>query len=140
MKKILISLMICGLLASAGRGFAKEVSVENLAGIPSAAVVEEGVVTGGTPTAEGLSEARKRGVGIVIDLRTEPDLTAAEEKVVTDLGMTYHNIPVSTPDAIGAVETAKLGEILSGRGDTGVLLHCASGRRANALWQAYQKK
>ncbi len=119
-------------------GFAKEISAENLEGLPNAAVYAEGVIGGGAPTAEALAEAKSRGVGIVIDLRVEADKTAEEEAVVTGLGMTYERIPVSSPAAIGPGEIARLDEILSSRGEEGVLLHCASGRRSGAFWKAYE--
>lgn len=131
-------LLTLTLFLIAPAAFAKEISAENLEGLPNAAVYAEGVIGGGVPTREALAEAKARGVGIVIDLRVEEDKTSEEEAVVTGLGMTYERIPVSSPAAIGPGEIARLGEILSSRGDAGVLLHCASGRRSGAFWKAYE--
>lgn len=133
--KMLLSLMMCLFVPAA---FAEEISIENLEGLPNAVVYSEGVIGGGPPTPEALEEVRARGVGIVIDLRTETDKTAEEEAVVTGLGMTYERIPVSSPSAIGPDEIARLEEILISRGEAGVLLHCASGRRSGAFWKAYE--
>lgn len=139
MKTFSMTLLLAVLIGQAVVS-AKEISAEGFEGLPNAVVYSEGVLGGGAPTAEALAEAKKRGVGIVVDLRLEDDKTTEEARVVEDLGMSYHRIPVAGPSSITEKELGELDHILSNRGDQGVLLHCASGRRSGALWQAYEQK
>jgi uncharacterized protein (TIGR01244 family) len=103
------------------------------------------VVIGGQPTAAGLAWAKAQGVRTVVDLRgaDEPrgsgDAASFDEAAaVAALGLEYVRLPLDggeapfTPEAVD-----RFARLMAGSGDSGVLLHCASGRRASYLWTAW---
>jgi len=93
------------------------------------------------PTEAGLRTAEKRGVGLVINVISEPESTTRiafdEEKVVEGLGMKYVFIPV-TPGSFSVGDVDEFAAALSTMGDgEKVLIHCASSNRAGGIWAAY---
>ena len=96
------------------------------------------VYFGGQPTAEAFEAAPGRGIKVVINLRSEPEVAALdfdEAALVRRLGMRYVAIPV-TPNTFGPAHADRLEEVLS---DTlgGVLIHCGSSNRVGGVWALY---
>jgi uncharacterized protein (TIGR01244 family) len=96
--------------------------------LPNFYKVDDHVYRGAQPTDEGLKQLAKLGVKTVIDLRQIGEHSqAAEEKVVTGLGMRYVSIPMkgmSTPD------DKQVAEVLAMFNDTTsgpVFVHCKRG-------------
>jgi len=104
--------------------------------LPNAVLLEDGLVGGGAPGEGTLEDAAARGIRSVIDLRTPAEGTLEEETRVTDLGMSYFNIPV-TPDSLGMDPALRLGRILEDPENRPALMHCSSGNRVGALWALY---
>ncbi|SDH63582.1 beta-lactamase hydrolase domain-containing protein [Nitrosomonas sp. Nm132] len=94
------------------------------------------VATAGILSEGGVQELAGQGFRTIIDLRTEAEGILAEKLAVEAAGMRYINIPITSAGIndeqlvtfTGAIEQAA----------TPVLLHCASGNRAGAMWTAYR--
>jgi protein tyrosine phosphatase (PTP) superfamily phosphohydrolase (DUF442 family) len=89
---------------------------------------------GGQPTDEGFRTLAEKGYQAVINLRTDTEKydPAAEEKLVSSLGMKYFKIPVSgrSPKEEQALEFLKTMDDLK---DQKVFIHCAIGVRAGSF-------
>jgi len=100
---------------------------------------------GGQPDEETLRWIANQGVNLVINLRTEKEMTKhAEEKfdepaLVKELGMVYTTIPLGGDTGYPASAVDELAELLKTQvGNT--LIHCASAGRVSHLWMAYLVK
>ena len=105
------------------------------------AKVGDDLFIAGQPTERGLREAKARGVTMVVNLRTPPEMARVgfdEAALAAQLGMTYIYLPVRGDSAMPySPETvarfAKAMESANGK----VLLHCTVAWRASHLWAAY---
>lgn len=95
------------------------------------------ISTGGNVSVKGFSALADNGFDIIIDARTPPEGTAAEQKQVEALGMQYFNLPIDGR-TIPQDKVAALAKILSQNKDKKILIHCASGNRVGAFWAEYQ--
>lgn len=90
----------------------------------------------GQPNPRGLEAAKARGVRTVVNLRPEDEIPDFDErKIVEDLALTYVNIPVTSQNLGDAEADQFVAALKSARKQ--VLIHCASGNRASALWAIY---
>jgi uncharacterized protein (TIGR01244 family) len=104
---------------------------------------QDGLLIAGQPTPKGLALASEAGVSTVVDLRTEgerrgEDGAFDEAAVAGSLGLEYVNLPLGqdaadwTPAALDGFN-----RIMADAAQGSVLLHCASGRRADYLLSAW---
>ena len=94
-------------------------------------------IIAGQPSAKGFAELKRRGAKSVVNLRatTEPG-ASTEKKAVEALGLGYAQAPVvktaldakSVDAALAAIDAAA----------KPVVLHCAGGNRAAAIWAIHQ--
>ena len=100
-----------------------------------------GVFFGGQPTADAFHTAQKRGIKVIINLRSHSEMKALdfdEPALVQALGMDYVAIPI-TPDTFSTEDADRLkDELLETTGP--VLIHCASSNRVGALWAMYLRR
>jgi len=77
------------------------------------------------------------GKVVVINLRTPAEEgVEAEAQAVAELGMEYHNIPVSGP-VIDPAQVASLEALLdAAAADEHIVIHCGTGNRAGMLYGA----
>jgi uncharacterized protein (TIGR01244 family) len=93
--------------------------------------LEQGLFIGPQPEAQDLAEARRQGIGTVIDMRVRSETATDNARLVRDSGMAYVNIPVDKA-ALNERQIDELDEAL--RMNQGAyLLHCASGARVAML-------
>jgi uncharacterized protein (TIGR01244 family) len=93
----------------------------------------DGMSAAGQPDKAAFEVFASAGYKTVIDMRTErEDRGLDEAAVVTELGMTYINMPVAGLDAISFDNARELDKLLS-EVDGPVLLHCGSANRVGAL-------
>lgn len=90
----------------------------------------------GTPTEAGLRRMAREGVKTVIDLRRDDEPLGDEGKQAEALGMKYFRVPMQsdrmTPDQANAfLEAMELA------GNQPVMIHCAGGSRAGAMYGLY---
>lgn len=94
------------------------------------------------PTAGDLRRVRERGVGTVINLRSNKEMADREAvpfdeaAEVADLGMTYVHIPLGGDDGYSPEDVDAFARALEAC-DGDAIIHCASGGRARAMWSAY---
>jgi len=112
----------------------------DMPGLPSSFVVGD-VIIAGQPTPEGLVNARDAGAKLVINARTQPEMSFDERSVAQGLGMRYVNLAF-TPDSLDdQVVDAFIFEMKKHKPEDGkLLLHCSSGNRVAALWACYEIK
>jgi uncharacterized protein (TIGR01244 family) len=109
------------------------------AGIFNFIQVSDRIGTGGQPTREQLEAARDEGYQAVINLApsdAENFALADEERVVTDLGLNYHHIPVAWTDP-RPEQFAAFCAAMQQVGDRKVLIHCAANYRVTAFFSSY---
>lgn len=98
--------------------------------------VTPNIATSGALTRDGIQELVKHSFQTVIDLRSESEGTPSEKKAVEAVGITYINIPV-TSEGINESQLATFKQALE-QAAPPVLIHCATGNRAGAMWTAYR--
>lgn len=94
------------------------------------------LATSGSLSKGSAQELAQHGFKTIIDLRTETEGTSSEKAAVESAGMTYINIPV-TGAGIDAEQLAIFVKAFE-QAATPILLHCASGNRAGAMWTTYR--
>jgi protein tyrosine phosphatase (PTP) superfamily phosphohydrolase (DUF442 family) len=83
--------------------------------------------------ASGLSA---RGVKMVIDLRSDGDVTADEAGLVTGAGMKYVRIPMTTRTAPTSEQIAKFLSLVTDPANQPVYVHCVEGRHRTGVMTA----
>jgi tyrosine-protein phosphatase SIW14 len=107
-------------------------------GIKNFDQVDTHVYRGGQPTTEGFQFLAGLGVKTVIDLREPGDRSQAEQRVVTNAGMTYINVPMSGLTPPTESEIGKILTLLEDTGSGPVFVHCLRGAdRTGAVIAAY---
>ncbi len=107
-------------------------------GIKNFDQVDTHVYRGGQPTTEGFQFLATSGVKTVIDLREAGDRSQAEQRVVTNAGMTYVNVPMSGLTPPTGNEIGKILKLLEDTGSGPVFVHCLRGAdRTGAVIAAY---
>lgn len=98
--------------------------------------VTPNIATSGALTKDSIQELAKHSFQTVIDLRNESEGTPNEKKAVEAAGMVYINIPV-TNEGVNESQLAAFKQALQ-QASPPVLIHCATGNRAGAMWTAYR--
>jgi protein tyrosine phosphatase (PTP) superfamily phosphohydrolase (DUF442 family) len=91
----------------------------------------------GQPDAAALAEAKRTGVGVVINMRAPEEMFWNEAAAVERLGMRYFSVPVSRWKPYSAQAFERITEIVQANGGKQILLHCGNSNRAGA-WLAAQ--
>jgi len=119
-----------------------------LVGLPLAAASAPGiknfeqvgsrVFRGAQPTEKGFGYLAKTGVKTIIDLREADDRSTAEGKIVTALGMTYVNVPMTGLTPPSNAEILRIFAVLEDTNPGSVFVHCKRGAdRTGAVIAAY---
>ncbi len=101
-------------------------------GIPYEFRPAENLICAGSLNADALRHAVAEDVVQVINLCPPEEMSWDEAAAVRQMGMTYHNIPVSGPQDLSPANAQRLLELLDSVPGT-TLLHCASSNRVGAL-------
>jgi uncharacterized protein (TIGR01244 family) len=105
--------------------------------IPGFHHVKDQIAISGSPGMEGFKVLSREGFDTVIDLRLPEENIQLDQGVVITLGMKYISIPVSRNKGISSNQIENLSSALA-EASGPVLVLCASGKRAAALWTAYR--
>ncbi len=95
------------------------------------------ISTSGSIGARGYAALKAASFDMIIDLRTPPEGTKAEQKQVNANRMAYSNIPLDGRN-ISKGQVAQLNDILNANKGKKILIHCVSANRVGALWTALQ--
>jgi len=118
--------------------FALPALAGNTPGIKNFDRVDEHVYRGAQPTPEGFRYLAGIGVRTVIDLRETGARARAEQRLVTQLGMTYLNVPMTGLAAPTETELLKILPVLENSSPHAVYVHCWRGAdRTGAVIAAY---
>lgn len=92
----------------------------------------------GQPSAEDFAEAKKRGIKVVVTLRTKGEVDWDEPGIVKGLGLEFHQFGFRAPETLtNAVFDGSL-KILADAKSKPVMLHCGSANRVGAVWLAHR--
>ncbi|MHB9024662.1 MAG: protein tyrosine phosphatase family protein [Armatimonadota bacterium] len=95
-------------------------------GIPNFQTVSDGIYRGAAPTYAGLQALRAMGIRTIIDLRISPKLVKVEKKNVSELGMTWINLPMGK-EAPTKQQVETLLDTLAKAPERPVFVHCQHG-------------
>lgn len=110
------------------------VNVEATEAIPNARQVDDGILSGGQPSAEQLEQLAADGYRTVISLRTDGEAgSEGEQQQVEALGMGFVSIPVDGADGVNVDNARALDEALASPDAQPAVVHCGTGNRAGAL-------
>src|SRR6266508_1577810 len=96
-------------------------------GIKNFYQVDKHVYRGAQPTDDGFTYLAKLGVKTVIDLREADERAEAEERIVTEAGMRYVNVPMTGLTPPTEAEITKILGILEDVHTGAVFVHCKRG-------------
>jgi len=95
------------------------------------------LATAGELKPEDMAQLWDFGFDVVVDARpAEPDVVAAERKLVEDNGMLYYHLPY-TDEGISEADLAAFAALIHDPLEYRILLHCKLGNRAGAMLASY---
>ena len=94
------------------------------------------IATSGIIGDKGAKLLAEQGFKTIIDLRTPAEGTNEEKQAAETVGMQYINIPV-TSKGINQKQLTSFTKAIENTAKP-VIVHCASGNRAGAMWAAYR--
>lgn len=100
--------------------------------------VLDDIYLAGQPSKEDFKAFKDRGVKSVINLRTQDETNWDEAKVLKELDLEYHHVPIKSPEALTDETFDRLRKLLNNRDERPILLHCATAQRVGAVWLAHR--
>jgi protein tyrosine/serine phosphatase len=107
-----------------------------LSGLPYLAAVSSQLYRGAQPDDNGFAELKKLGVGIVVNLRHEPNEIARERSLVESRGMQYVSIPWRGKQDPKPEQVARFLSLLWENPDKKVFVHCERGAERTGVMVA----
>lgn len=92
------------------------------------AVVNQNVLRGGEPTAEGLAELNAAGVKAILDLRETSSATEFEKQQAGKLGINYTNLPLPELSAPTPAEIRTALNFIYHNDAEKIYIHCRRGK------------
>jgi tyrosine-protein phosphatase SIW14 len=115
---------------------AEKIKIE---GVPNAGKINETLLRGAQPSAQGLAELKKLGVTTVIDLRGNRGPVAWERAQVESLGMHFVNIPISGWSPPSDRQVAEFLRLTKQDPEQKIFVHCYYGKdRTSVMVAAYR--
>jgi protein tyrosine/serine phosphatase len=105
-------------------------------GLRNFGVVNAQLYRGGQPENAGFAELKKMGVGVVVNLRHEPDEIARERALVEAQGMRYVSIPWRGKQDPNTEQVAQFLELIRDNPDGKVFVHCERGAERTGVMVA----
>lgn len=107
-----------------------------LSGVPQFAAVSTQLYRGAQPKDGGFAELKKLEIGIVVNLRHEPDQIARERSLVEQQGMQYVSIAWRGKQDPTTGQVAQFLNLLRTNPDTKVFVHCERGAERTGVMVA----
>jgi protein-tyrosine phosphatase len=105
-------------------------------GVPNAGKINETLLRGAQPSAQGLAELKKLGVTTVVDLRGNRGPVAWERAEVESLGMQFVNIPISGWSPPSDRQVAEFLRLTKQDPTQKIFVHCYYGKDRTAVMVA----
>jgi len=131
--------LVVALVAVAAAAAAEPPQTVEAGSIPNYRLLGPGLATAGQPAPEALAKLKDMGFRTVVNLRTEKEGTAEEQKVVEAQGLRYVSVPV-TAESLSLADAEAVEKVLQDPASGPVLLHCASSNRVGAVWALIQAR
>ena len=100
--------------------------------------VLDDIYLAGQPSKDDFKAFKERGVKSVVNLRTKEELDWDKAKVLKELDLEYHHIPIKSADALTDETFDKLRKLFNNRDERPLLVHCAVASRVGAVWLAHR--
>lgn len=141
MSRCMIAVCLVGIQSlgfGCGQPAAGPIKVNEVSGVKN--LSQDGrLYVAGAPSNDGLEGLQDRGVKTVIDLRGSDEVSPADAQAARDRGMTYVHIPMKSDELTEEQIEEFLRAMREGEDDP-VLIHCAGGNRAGAMYGLYLGK
>lgn len=112
---------------------------DSFSDIPNFYQVDDLLFRGGQPNQIGIERLKSLGIKTIISLRGENEELQLEKERVENLGMNFHNLPMSIYKRPSDPQVLKFLEIILNRDNQPVFVHCESGRdRTGAMTALYR--
>jgi uncharacterized protein (TIGR01244 family) len=131
--------LVVALVAVAAAAAAEPPQTVEPGSIPNYRLLQPGLATAGQPAPEALAKLKDMGFRTVVNLRTDKEGTAEEQKVVEAQGLRYVSVPV-TAESLSLADAEAVEKVLHDPASAPVLLHCASSNRVGAVWALVQSR
>jgi protein tyrosine phosphatase (PTP) superfamily phosphohydrolase (DUF442 family) len=95
------------------------------------------IATSGLLGKGGIGELKGLGFVAILDLRTPPEGTKAEQQEVEAQGLRYFNIPISR-SAPSDEQIQSFARLVEDPANYPLLVHCGSANRVGAMWTRYR--
>ncbi len=92
----------------------------------------------GQPTAEDFAESKKRGIKVIVTLRSDGEIDWDEPATIKELGLDFHQLGFRAPTTLTDAIFDDSLKILADAKNKPVMLHCASANRVGAIWFAHR--
>ncbi len=92
----------------------------------------------GQPSATDFAEAKKRGIKVILSVRTQGEVNWDEKAAVEKAGLKFEHIPFRTTESLNDKVFAKTLKLLANQKKEPVLFHCGSANRVGAIWATHR--
>ena len=127
-------LVVAGVCASGCASLAH--SGASAVDLPAFHQVDEGYARGGQPTPEGLERLARMGVKTIISLRHQDSDLAWERPLAEQLGMSWHNLPMSYLWRPSGRQIREFLAVATDPAHRPVFVHCRQGRNRTGVMTA----
>lgn len=127
----LLALTSLAALADSSDAVTGPVALGDLKGV----MVMDNLYMGAQPSPDALAAARTEGVEVVVNLRTQGEMTFDELQAAQQNGMYYYHVPIAGANGFNASNLAQLNALMRTHSNQKILVHCASGNRVGG-WLA----
>ncbi len=93
-----------------------------------------GVTACGLPSREDLEEAKSQGARTILNLCAPGEVPFDEQRTAEALGLRYYALPIRGPADFTKANATRFSEIVGTATNHPIVVHCASGNRAGALF------
>jgi len=91
---------------------------------------------GGQPKAEGVKALKALGVKTIIDLRSDEDRDVDESRLVSEAGMKYVSLPMTTRETPTVDKLTRFLQLVNDPASQPVYVHCVEGRHRTGVMTA----
>ncbi|VAX39762.1 hypothetical protein MNBD_PLANCTO02-31 [hydrothermal vent metagenome] len=92
----------------------------------------------GQPKAADFAEAKKRGVKIILNVRTKREVKWNEKAAAEKIGLEFYHVPFGGNQLLNDKVFEKILPLLANQKKKPLLFHCGSANRVGAVWAAHR--